>query len=60
MVDHEQATADLRFDNPTRGRQADIVSRQVISVRQGMWCRQRDQLVAEGLWKFRWAAPTRT
>jgi FdhD protein len=47
MVDHEQATADLRFNNPTRGRQADIVSRQVISVRQGMWCRQRDQLVAE-------------
>jgi FdhD protein len=47
MVDHEQATTDLRFDNPTKGRHVDIVSRQVIAVRQGIWRRQRDQLVAE-------------
>jgi FdhD protein len=47
MVDHEQATTELRFDNRAKGRQADVVSRQVIAVRQGLWCRQRDQLVAE-------------
>ena len=39
--------SNLRFDKPSKGRQAEIVSRQVISVRQGIWCRQRDQLVAE-------------
>jgi len=60
MVDHEQATADLRFDNPTRGRQADIVSRQVISVRQGMLVPAAGSARRESLWKFRWAAPTRT
>jgi FdhD protein len=47
MVNHEQATRELRFDNRAKGRQADTVSRQVISVRQGRWRRQRDQLVAE-------------
>jgi FdhD protein len=47
MVDDEQTTTDLQFDKPLQGRQAAIVSRQVISVRQGIWCRQRDQLVAE-------------
>ena len=47
MVDHEQITTDLRFAIPPKGRQAEMVSRQVISVRQGVWCRQRDQLVAE-------------
>jgi formate dehydrogenase accessory protein FdhD len=47
MVDHEQTTTDLRFDKPPKGRQAEIVSRQVISVRQDIWCQRRDQLVAE-------------
>jgi FdhD protein len=47
MVNQEQATTELRFDNRVTGRQAAAVSRQVISVRQGIWRRQRDQLVAE-------------
>jgi FdhD protein len=46
MVDHEQTT-DLRFNKRSKGRQADVVSRQVIAVRQGAWCWQRDRLVAE-------------
>ena len=47
MADRERAIAELRLDNPTRRRQVAIVSRQVISVRQDRWSRQRDQLVAE-------------
>ena len=44
MVDQEQITTDLRFNNPRTGRHAEIVSRQVISVRQGIWSQQGDQL----------------
>jgi len=47
MVHREQTAIDLRFDKPPKGRQAEIVSRQVISVRQGIWSQQRDQLFAE-------------
>jgi FdhD protein len=47
MVDDGQTSAHLQFDKPRNGRPVAIVARQVISVRQGMWCRQRDQLVAE-------------
>jgi FdhD protein len=57
MVDRKQATTDLRFDTPTKGRQADIVSRQVITVRQGIWRRQRDQLVAEEPMEIRVGGP---
>ena len=60
MVDHEQTTIDLRFDKPSKGRQAEIVSRQVISVRQGTGAGSEISWSPRSRWKFRWEAPTRT
>jgi FdhD protein len=57
MVDREQTSTDLRLNNPSTGRQAEIVSRQVISVRQGIWSQQGDQLVAEEPMEIRVGGP---